>query len=77
MKGCPGAYADSAIATDFYKPFVGHPGFPREEFMTEIHKRFSYSQRARTVSGRALALLDDGKDNLNVGAQPMATANWI
>ena len=29
-----------AIATDFWEPFEGHPGYPRAEFMAEINKRF-------------------------------------
>ena len=56
--GRPGARF--AIATDFYKPFVGHPGFPREEFMTEIHKRF-HIHKEREPFGRALALLMTAK----------------
>ena len=45
-----------AVATDFYPPFVGHPGFDREEFMTEIKKRFEIIDR-REPFGRQLALL--------------------
>lgn len=45
-----------AIATDFWPPFLGHPGFEREEFMQEIKKRFNILE-AREPFGRALALL--------------------
>jgi hypothetical protein len=52
--GNPGARF--AIATDFHAPFVGHPGFPREEFMAEIGKRFTIID-SREPFGRHLALL--------------------
>lgn len=45
-----------AIATDFWPPFVGHPGFGRDEFMAEIAKRFEIIER-REPFGRQLALL--------------------
>jgi hypothetical protein len=45
-----------AVATDFYAPFVGHPGFDRDEFMSEIKKRFKIIEQ-REPLGRALALL--------------------
>lgn len=36
-----GPDAKVAISTDFHpKPFVGHPGFDRDEFMGEVDKRF-------------------------------------
>jgi hypothetical protein len=52
--GSPGARF--AIATDFYEPFLGHPGYPREEFEAEIAKRFEIIDR-REPFGRQLALL--------------------
>jgi hypothetical protein len=45
-----------AIATDFHAPYMGHPGFGREEFMEEIDKRFEVIDR-REPFGRDLALL--------------------
>ena len=45
-----------AIATDFWPPFDGHPGYPREEFEAEIDKRFTVVTR-REPFGRQLALL--------------------
>jgi hypothetical protein len=45
-----------ALATDFWPPFLGHPGFEREEFMTEVKKRFEIIDR-REPLGRQLALL--------------------
>ncbi len=45
-----------AIATDFFPPFAGHPGFPRGAFMNEIDKRFQIIDR-REPFGRQLALL--------------------
>jgi hypothetical protein len=50
------ATARFAIATDFWEPFEGHPGYPRGEFMAEIDKRFVIRQR-REPFGRQLALL--------------------
>ncbi len=52
--GAPGARF--AIATDFFPPFDGHPGFPRGAFMNEIDKRFRIIDR-REPFGRQLALL--------------------
>ena len=52
--GNPGA--KFAIATDFFPPFTGHPGFSRDEFMVEIDKRFTIKDR-REPFGRELALL--------------------
>jgi hypothetical protein len=37
--GNPGARF--AIATDFFDPFLGHPGFERNDFMREIEARFT------------------------------------
>lgn len=45
-----------AIATDFHKPFVGHPGFGKLEFMEEIQKRFVIVNRREPLQ-RAMALL--------------------
>ena len=44
------------LATDFWEPFIGHPGFEREEFMAEVEKRFEIIDR-REPLGRQLALL--------------------
>jgi hypothetical protein len=52
--GNPGALF--AIATDFHEPFVGHPGYPKDEFLAEIDKRFITVDR-REPFGRELALL--------------------
>jgi len=41
--GKPGA--SFALSTDFCQPFLGHPGFPKEEFEAEIAKRFSIIRR--------------------------------
>lgn len=48
--------AKFALATDFHKAFHGHPGFEREEFMSEIDARFTIEDR-REPFGRDLALL--------------------
>lgn len=45
-----------AVATDLHEPFVGHPGFSREEFEAEIEKRFTVTAR-REPFGRDVALL--------------------
>lgn len=45
-----------AIATDFWPPFRGHPGYERREFMAEIGKRFEIIER-REPFDRTLALL--------------------
>jgi hypothetical protein len=45
-----------AIATDFYPPFVGHPGFERAEFMHAIEERFSILE-SRENWRHAIALL--------------------
>jgi len=45
-----------AIATDFHEPFIGHPGFPRDEFMVEVTKQFTILDR-REPFGHDLALL--------------------
>jgi hypothetical protein len=47
--------ATIAVATDFYPPFLGHPGFPRAEFMAEIDKHFEIIEK-REPFGRQLAL---------------------
>ena len=57
--GRPGACF--AIATDFHEPFVGHPGFEREEFESEIEKRFTMVDK-REPFGRHLALLMKAKE---------------
>jgi len=44
------------LATDFFPPFVGHPGFERKEFMSEVEKRFEIIDR-REPFGRELGLL--------------------
>lgn len=48
--------ASYAIATDFHPPFEGHPGYPREKFMTEVYKYFKVTV-SREPFGRQLALL--------------------
>jgi len=50
------AGARFAIATDFFKPFVGHPGYERDDFMREIESRFHIIDK-RAPFGRQLALL--------------------
>ncbi len=50
------ADARFAIATDFHKPFDGHPGYEREDFDAEIEKRFKVIEK-REPFGRALAML--------------------
>lgn len=54
------AYGDVAtryaLATDFWEPFLGHPGFDRYEFMAEIEARFEIVYK-REPLGRQLALL--------------------
>jgi 2-polyprenyl-3-methyl-5-hydroxy-6-metoxy-1,4-benzoquinol methylase len=45
-----------AIATDFWPPFLGHPGFEREAFMEEIDRHFDVI-KTKEPFGRALALL--------------------
>jgi hypothetical protein len=48
--------ATIAVATDFFEPFLGHPGFPRAEFMAEIERLFEVVE-ARENFDRQLALL--------------------
>jgi hypothetical protein len=48
--------ATIAVATDFWEPFLGHPGFPRAEFMAEIERLFEVVE-ARENFDRQLALL--------------------
>ena len=50
-----------AVATDFDPPYVGHPGFDRDEFMREIELRFSIVE-SREKFDRQLALIMEGKD---------------
>lgn len=57
--GRPGARF--AIATDFWEPFEGHPGFERAEFESEIEKRFKVIDK-REPFGRQLALLMKAKE---------------
>ena len=45
-----------AVATDFHEPFVGHPGFERSMFESEVHKRFTVVDK-REPLGRQVALL--------------------
>ena len=52
--GRPGARF--AVSTDFYAPFLGHPGYERERFMIEIGLRFNIID-SREPFGRQLALL--------------------
>lgn len=56
--GNPGA--KFAIATDFHKPFIGHPGFDYTDFMAEIDRRFEVIKR-REPFGRMLALVMKAK----------------
>lgn len=50
-----------AVATDFYPPFDGHPGFERDDFIREIGRRFrivrSRERSSCEPSGRQLSLL--------------------
>jgi hypothetical protein len=57
--GRPGARF--AVATDFFPPFDGHPGFERAEFESEIEKRFTVIDK-REPFGRQLALLMKAKE---------------
>lgn len=57
--GLPGARF--AISTDFYEPFIGHPGFSRADFMAEIDKRFVINKRRYKISGIDLALMMSAK----------------
>lgn len=50
-----------AVATDFFPPFIGHPGVKRAEFMDEIGKRFEIIEQ-REPFGRQLALLMKARD---------------
>lgn len=43
------------LATDFHEPFVGHPGFERDEFMHEIDRRFTIVDKREDL-GRHVAL---------------------
>lgn len=45
-----------AIATDFQKPFIGHPGFQYRDFMNQINERFIVCKQ-REPFGREIALL--------------------
>jgi hypothetical protein len=54
------AQARFAVATDFWPPFEGHPGYDRVEFEVEIDKRFEIIDR-REPFGRQLALLMKAK----------------
>lgn len=56
MVGYGDASTRYAVATDFFEPFIGHPGFERVEFMQEINKHFTVIDR-REPLGRELALL--------------------
>ena len=56
--GRPGA--TFAVATDFWPPFDGHPGYPREDFEWEINQRFTTIKK-REPFGRHLALLMKAK----------------
>lgn len=49
-----------AIATDFWPPFVGHPGFGKQEFMAAINERFVIHKQ-RLNFDRALSLLMTAK----------------
>jgi hypothetical protein len=44
------------IATDFYPPFDGHPGFDRAEFTAEVAQQFHVLE-SREPFGRQLALV--------------------
>ncbi len=44
-----------AIATDFHAPFIGHPGFERDAFLSEIHKLFRVA-KTREPFGRDMAM---------------------
>jgi hypothetical protein len=50
------------VSTDFFPPFVGHPGFERTSFEAEIAKRFNVIER-REPFQRAVALLLEVKVN--------------
>lgn len=57
--GTPGARF--AISTDFHAPFLGHPGFERDDFDHEIGKRFeiieSRAEHSPKGAFRAVSLL--------------------
>ena len=46
-----------AIATDFWPPFDGHPGFDRSDFMSEVHKRFNVHDTREPFGRRTFAML--------------------
>ena len=50
-----------AVATDFFEPFLGHPGYKRSDFEYEIGKRFTIIEQ-REPFGRQLALLMKEKE---------------
>lgn len=49
--------ATLALATEFNQPFVGHPGFSREDFMKEIDQRFKVVDQREPFDRMHLALL--------------------
>jgi hypothetical protein len=59
MKAYGSVDARYAIATDFHEPFIGHPGFAREEFISEVYKYFTPVE-TKEPFGRDLALLLKG-----------------
>jgi hypothetical protein len=46
-----------AIATDFKPPHIGHPGFDRAEFFTELEKHFEVTKYAEDFQERDVALV--------------------
>lgn len=52
--------AKLAVATDFFEPFDGHPGYRRNEFYQEIKQHFRITKKKEPF-GRALALMLEPK----------------
>ena len=46
-----------ALATDFREPSIGHPGYPREEFLTEIQERFEVVKTREHFKERDLCMV--------------------
>lgn len=49
--------ATHAIATDFNPPSIGHPGFDRDEFFTELERHFEIVKQAENFQERDVALV--------------------
>jgi SAM-dependent methyltransferase len=46
-----------ALATDFREPSIGHPGYPRVEFLTEIQERFEVVKTREHFKERDLCMV--------------------